>query len=268
MSPLKRSLRQTHLTYEEPLGPSKIYLDDLDALLDYLCDVADRKRTSDLEAIMGMVTERSEDRAEKEVVAGTANEMVGRKYQVELSAGDAVAEEVEDLRSSTPKELRRISIKCSRPLVLIHLGPNHARVIGIASSEDAETRQVVGDVARFLRARRALFIWNRALTLVAMIVGVAVLPSFAIIYAIFSPWRLSDTIGTALSVLLCLGVIAADQVWFIRRTGGVTTTPEHRKDARLLSRQTKRDIAVALLGALAGGVLGIIGTLISIRFSN
>ena len=61
-------------------------------------------------------------------------------------------------------------------------------------------------------------------------------------------WKRSDTFISIGLIVIGLLVPVVDQVFFTRRFGAVNVIPERRKDARLLSSQTKRDIVVATIG--------------------
>jgi hypothetical protein len=264
VSPLKRSLRQNPLRYEERLGPSKLYLDDIEDLLSYLREAAEETR---IEAIERIVEDMRKDRPSANIddLKQEAGKMAESKFEVEFKAGEAVAEEAEDLRDSTPKELDDVSISCSHPAVAIVLSPGWARVLGLAAaSDDDRTRNVVKDVAQFLRARRTVYVGGHR-TRLAILTTFGLVPvALAFIYwRNRNDWNVASTIALTFVLVTGLIPIVADRWIMFRISGGVRIIPERRKDARLISSQTKRDILIAVLSAVVGSILGIAGTLIT-----
>jgi hypothetical protein len=264
VSPLKRSL-QHPLKYDERLGPSRLYLDDLEDLLSYLHDAVAEARADMVERIVKDLRKRRPS-ANSEELEKEANELVESRYKVELRAGEAVAEKVEDLRDATPGELNELSITCSRPGVAILLTPRFGHANGVAATDDDGTRNIVEDVARFFRARRTLYVAKRFLTRMGISFTFVVGPVSVIASQWLSTdhnWSLRDTVSAILILLLGPALILTDQLVVMRRSGGVAIIPERRKDVRVISGQTRRDIGIAVLGAAVGGFLGIAGTLIA-----
>jgi hypothetical protein len=238
--------------------------------LSYLRGVATESRAK---ALKGLVQQLKEDWPSVSIsdLKRTAAKIVESRIEVELTAGEAVAEEAEDLRDATPRELNDLSIVCTHPKIAIQFGPQWARVRGFVEGEDNGTRNVVDDVARFFRARRTIYVGKRLLTRLGMLNTVVLVPLLLGTY-----WFLSGTDITTGSRRLALKIytgfalvawvvfpLAFDQLIRVRQTGGVIVIPQRRKDAHVISSQTKRNIAIGVLSAVVGTILGIAGTLIT-----
>lgn len=83
--------------YRIPLGPSRLYLDDVQDIVNTIEDFTKEARDS------------------------ASSESAIKHGKIEIAAGNAIADTVDDLREATQKELSRVSISLNSPLLRIDL---------------------------------------------------------------------------------------------------------------------------------------------------
>lgn len=104
MTALRRNLARSHKTLEITFGPAKLFLDDVDDIMTFLTEFANKGKPRQL-ALDGAVGTNQENG----VTEGLENALEDL-YRVELQAGDAVADDVEDLRHASNDELKSVQI--------------------------------------------------------------------------------------------------------------------------------------------------------------
>jgi hypothetical protein len=77
-------------------------------------------------------------------------------YAVNIKAGEAAAQDAEDLRAATSKELGSTEISLVRPSIVIWFKRTGAYVLTFAGEENPRARQLVDDIADFVNDRRVL----------------------------------------------------------------------------------------------------------------
>jgi hypothetical protein len=289
VSPLRRNIRQRSRAYERNLGPCKLYLDDLDDIVRTVREAASQERAASVKRRVGEIRSELGLKPDEDLREGLENiirqgnpdnraraknvlDLIKESeeglvyeplYEVELKAGDATAEEVEDLRSATNKELRKVEISCSRPSIVIWLHSIGAQVFSIAQDPDSDVRLLVDDIADFVNGRRVIVRRPRlgvlVLATVLLITGVGLLlkfPRWAFPYPRQGDWLLLGTLWLTLLLF-----VAVEQV-VLRRLGSVVIVPERRDEMRGFSRVSRRDLVVALTSAIVGAFLATAGALI------
>jgi len=254
LSPLRRKVRRTSTDYEKPLGPAKLYLDDLDDLVAELRKVVEEEREK---ALAPYVPSNSSSEEVKRL-AQEARKSVEALHTVKIRVGGAEADEVEDLRSADSKDLRTVSIYSFDPTIRIYLTRSHATASVTAKAEEATLRALVDDIVEFVNRRRIFLIWRNSYAYIATFL----LALFGLQSWVY--W--TDENRPNIQRYVLAGIYAAVALGNIivfpivsRRMGGVVIIPERRGESRGLTAQTRRDLVVALVGAIVGAILATIG---------
>jgi hypothetical protein len=182
-------------------------------------------------------------------------------YSVKIRVGGAEADEVDDLRSADPKDLQTVSISSFDPSIRIYLTRNHAIASITAKADEAGLRALVDDIVEFVKCRRVFLIWRNRLTYIAT--------SLLVLSGLSSWAYLEDESRPKTQRYVLAGIYAAVALGNIivlpimsRRLGGVVIIPERRGESRGLTAQTRRDLVVALVGAVVGAILATIGAVL------
>jgi hypothetical protein len=291
MSPLRRSVRQDYRVYERRLGPAKLYLDDIDDIVRSLREALDeakssarKKREEELTERMKSI-ERLKSSERLKSLAGVENrdkldpariellsdvqkaikeslakpdERLEKLYRIEIKASDAVADDVDDLRSATRDDLDRISISTYRPDVSVALRRNGARVFTFAEEEEWQARLLVDDIANFVKRRRAFLIrpsmpviFSLVLALLAALVG--------ILLAVTDTDVSSDLLEFGILIIGIAPFVFVFEQLNSYLSGSVVVIPERRSERRGLSATSRRDATIAIISAAVGAILGTIG---------
>jgi hypothetical protein len=292
MSPLRRSVRQDYRVYERRLGPAKLYLDDIDDIVRSLREALEEAKSSarkeqeeeltarmkSIERLKASERLKSLGRAEngneldpkrmemlsdvqeaiKESLA-KPDERLEKLYRIEIKASDAVADDVDDLRSATRGDLDRISISTYRPDVSVALRRNGARVFTFAEEEEWQARLLVDDIANFVNRRRAFVvrpsmpvIFSLVLALLAVLVGILLAATDADIP--------SDLLEFGMLIIGIAPFFYVFEQLNSYLSGSVIVIPERRSERRGLSATSRRDATIAIVSAAVGAILGTVGT--------
>jgi hypothetical protein len=169
-----------------------------------------------------------------------------------LQAGEAAAENPDDLIEATPRELKSVIVTTSDPALRVNLLRRAADVSTTQTS--AEARAMVDDVHGLLRRRRSP--WpglGRTLALPLV---------YAAIFLVIGVQNAGS--GKPLNwplVAVTAGVLALYAAWDaynIGRAGAVVLIPERRGTRRGLSAQTRSSWLVALVSAFLGVVATVL----------
>jgi hypothetical protein len=210
------------------LGPARIYLDDVELIYEALLAVADKK------------TEGSQDNKAASII---------------ITAGDARADLPDDLRDARPEELQKVRIAIKDPAVSVDLFRRYAVVSAISSESGA--KELAAGIRNSVNRRRSFwavyYFWGSAeitvfslsLILATLIITAAI--TLATAYALFS----LAVIAAALVVILTAG----GNCWFAYRLGAVRLIPRRESETRKNSSETRKQLMIALLGAIIGGLI-------------
>ena len=220
------------------LGPARIYLDDVELIY---------------ETLLAAAGENAGDSKDDDAQDYKATSII-------ITAGDARADLPDDLRDARPGEVQRVRIAIKNPAISVDLFRRHAVVSTISSEPDA--REVAVGIQNFVNRRRSLralyYFWGSAeiavfslsLILAALIITVAI--TLATAYTLLS-------FAVIVAVLVVI-LTAGGNCWFAYRLGAVHLIPRRESEIRKLSDETRKQLMIALLGAIIGGlVTGLAG---------
>lgn len=208
---------QRPFSYERPLGGVRLYLDDLEDLL----RVAGAPRT-----------------------AGAT-----------LSAGNAEAETVEDLRDATAKELAKLGLVTREPRIEVRLEKRRASV---STAEDSDSaKALVDDVYRLLAERRSYRLLTTPL-LPFMVTGVAtgIIIGLLIVFTEPPPQpqrNLADNLVIGFQIIAAIGIIGYSVFTSMRRhwrAGLARLILVRRSERRGVSSDARQKITIAIVTAL------------------
>jgi hypothetical protein len=211
------------------LGPSKLYIDDVELIYDLLVDASNT---------------RAEESGEKPA-------------PVVITAGEAVADLVENLSDATPKELLKVHIALDQPLVSVDLWRRWAVVT--AQSSDPKARELALSIRKYVKDKRSvtgvkLFKSLGDESLLALIITICIAIMLPLCYLMSVPdlWLINS--GSAVGLFIC----AILGRWsFLYLSGTVKVVPRRLNEARRLTSEMRRQLFVALAAALIGGLAGL-----------
>lgn len=213
------------------LGPSKLYLDDIQLIHKTLNDA-------------------SEARAKDGEESGNAAPVV-------ISAGEGTADLPEDLRAAWPEELQTVEIAVGRPVVSVELYRRAAVVT--AQSSDIEGTAVALSVRDYVNSKRSLagvkiFKSSGDAFLVTLIVVACMAIISTVIYFtnVSNPWLIISV--SAVGLFLLASLIRS---FFLYLTGTIKVVPRERNEVREVRRQLLIALAGAVAGALIAGIAGL-----------
>ena len=232
MSPLKRGIkRETDISLE--VGPSRLYLDDLQAIYDELSKFQDQSYSDAPEA---------------------HKKLQGR---IRIDVGDAEAAAISDIEEATPEDLRNVRLIGSfrQGLFVISLGPRSGAIR--ATANDPEVRALVNDIAAHIEKRRE---WAYTFPTYKHFTFVGLL---GLLYFIFTASSL--TLGSIEAESAVSSLITAVALSFFlvlpprlaRMNGSVLVIGKWRKDAYKARGESKKMALIAIVG-LVGAILGSI----------
>lgn len=216
------------------LGPSRLYLDDVQLIYESLVRAA-CERVSNDEGI--------------------------EAAPVVITAGDSVAESgPDDLRDATPRELQDVQLSLARPLVSITLSRQWAGATAQAS--DNEGMKVARGIQAYINKRKTragIKICKHAGDAFLMITVVAVCEAgvATLSYLKHTPYAGAVSLGSAglLSLLAILG-----RAYFLIRSGTVNVIARRRRELRGLNSNMRQQLIIGLVCAVAGALIaGVAG---------
>jgi len=233
VSPLRREIGRVG-PYRLPLGPSRLFLDDVQDIVRHLQRL------------------ESTSKADEPVLEIKIGEQDLFKDVVAIVAVNAIADSVEDLRETTRDELDQVTIFHDKPIIQVDLWRYNAEVL--AYPDDAASRATADDIAAFIRGKRTWLSPCRFCLLLFMlgIVGTLLLVGINVAHS-HSHWY--SNIYVLLLAIAAAIVGTFQDTYYAYRYGTVTIVPSWRKERRILSRQSRQALAVAILGAAAGAIL-------------
>lgn len=233
---------------EYNLGPSKLYLDDIRLIYQTLLDSAISARSAD-----------SEDSK-----AG---------QPVDIFVSGATADAPEDLRDATPKELRYVSIISINPGVGVFLGSQFKSTIRVLSPSGEGIALAIRDFVNGKRSFRGAFnngfIW----------LGVALVQLIPILNALqgakapihSKAWHPFFEDCITLEAITVGAIIAFGLLTYWCRLlpahisnilkSKVYVVPHKEGEVRGLSSETRKQLLIALAGAVLGGLIVGLATL-------
>ncbi|WFB07388.1 hypothetical protein LRS74_10250 [Streptomyces sp. LX-29] len=203
------------------LGSSKLYLDDVQIIYEAL---------KELERKSGCVE------------------------AVSLTAGDAIADEPDDLRDATSEELKSVRLALKDPLVSVDLWDERADV---TASSNTESRAVAVAIRDFVKGKRNLrggyALLQGAFDKCALLSAVIIAGVFLLMDIGLWVYAFPVLVGGACATFVPNAIGA-----YV--TGTVRLIPQRRREARGLSIETRRQLIIGLSGAVIGAVIaGIAG---------
>jgi hypothetical protein len=237
LSPLKRAIQPAaDAPFSIPLGPASFYLDDVKDIHDALIEFSARQASS--------------------AVADDGKPPDSNVGLVEIRALNATADEIKDLQDATRAELNHLSLILSSPKIRIDLWSRSAEVI--AESDSPSVLSFAGGIASYVTTRKSwVAVWKMlpvglllALPIVAALtVGRAVSKSSSLYF------KLNQTNAIA-GLVYCAFVIANLVLYYRQRRHIVKVRPSWRNESRHLTGQMRRELIIALIGAVVLGLLG------------
>lgn len=234
MSPIRREIR-TLGPYRVPLGPARLFLDDVQDIVRYLKKI---ESTSHVEQPGLEVESLAKEDLFNDGVA--------------IIAVNAIADSVEDLRETTHYELEQVTILREKPIVQVDLWKYSAEVL--VYPNDADSRAIADDIAAFIRGRRT-WISTCRLCLLLVTLGIVGIPVLAVINVVHFHGHWYSNIYVPLLAIGAAIVGTVNDTYYAYRYGTVTLLPSWRKEQRILSRQSRQALAVAILAAVAGSII-------------
>lgn len=230
---LHREIRPTG-PYVIPLKRSRLYLDDVQDIL------------STVESFAKEYCQKSDER--------------DKDWQLFLQASKATADTVEDLREANREELEHVSIRLTKPYIVIDLWRQLADIT--TDYDNLEARALADDIASFVESRRS---WSIGITRVLLLPAIAW--CFAIgnlVIAIMHSLRqhqvdTHDYSWAAAFLALGMFIFLSDAIMRRRRNfDGVVVVATKRAEKQRISGRARRDIIVAIAAAVISAV--IVGT--------
>jgi hypothetical protein len=235
---LRRSIRTSGpRAYQRTLGPAHLFLDDVETIRQSLSDAAAQRAALNRED-------------EPDFVEGDVS--------VSVSAGPAEADDVDDLREAAREEIDQLSLSLRNPRIQVNLWRRGADVS--ADAEDDDAQRLADDIAKFVENHRH---WSRGLRFsprgstvpVVALLGAGVLLGATGLQVLATGQDLGRGIP---ALVIALGIFLAVPVttrYTARKSGSVRVLQVRRSEARRSGRNTRRDIAIAVLAASAGAVI-------------
>jgi hypothetical protein len=198
--------------------------------------------------------------SEKAANSQTDDSRDNKAASIIITAGEARADLPDDLRDARPEELQKVRVAIKNPVISVDLFRRYADVSIISS--DPEAKELAAGIQDFVNRRHSLravyYFWGSAeialfflsLTLATLIITAAVT-----LAATFAQMCLA-VIVAALVVILTAG----GNCWFAYRIGVVRLIPRKENEIRGLSTETRKQLMIALAGAIIGGlIVGLAG---------
>jgi hypothetical protein len=242
-------LEKNEKIVEYNLGPSKLYLDDIRLIYQRLLDSA--------------ISERSADSGD-----GKADPPVG------IFVSGAIADAPEDLRDATPKELRRVSIISTNLGIGVFLGSQYTSKIEVWSPSKGD--RIASAIRDFVNGKRSFrgafdnrFIWLGLASAQLILILNAPQGAKAPIHS--NAWHPFFEDCLTLEAITAGAIIAFGLLTYWCRllpahirnilSSKVYVVPHMEAEVRGLSSETRKQLLIALAGAVLGGLIVGLATL-------
>ncbi len=208
------------------LGPARLYLDDLQLIYDTLFSFA-RKRSGD---------------------SADTNSV-----HLEIKVGDAVADEIDDLRDARPAELRNVRISLRDPLVTVSLRRSYADLW--AASTDIGSQELAAGIRDYVKGRRSLLSAMRSTS--AMYVGSLFLYLVTVPNAFLEnrTYIAEDIFAALIAFTVFLALAVGGTVAYGYKFGAVRIVPRKENEVRGIGSETRKQLLIALAGAIIGALI-------------
>src|SRR5258708_10782498 len=236
MSPLRRQIR-SYGPYRVTLGPAKLFLDDIQDIIS---------------AIESFIVKRQKE--EGSSLTANGKEEPSEPSAVVIVAGNAIADSVEDLREASKEELNHLSLVLESPHFNIDLWHIDADITTVR--DDLEARTLADDIAAFVKSKRALFrgVWLASVGLAYLII----LGAGNLSVAIYQVKHHGPYLPSLVFGIMFLGSGVLFSITAYRRSshlGTVRVVAMRRNESRRLSSRARRDIFIAVVASVLGGLL-------------
>ncbi len=205
------------------LGPSRLYLDDIQLIHETLAKAANRR----------------------------ADSLGGEAAEVVITAGEAIADEPSDLRDANSEELARVRIALDSPLISINLKTRWADVS--VQTSDSEGRDTAVGIRDYINKKRSIFVGltngNKMWDL-SILIGSAVAASTLMTLKL-SLWPIA-VVGLVICSFATYGL---NLLLSYFGGGAVRIYPYERAEVRRLSSETRKQLWIALAGAIIGALI-------------
>lgn len=210
------------------IGPSKLYLDDLQMIYDTLV-VAAEQRISDSKT--------------------------GSAVSIEIKAGDASADEIIDLRDARAEEVKRVRISLRDPLVTVRLLRTYADVSGLTT--DSSSLELAAGIRDHINSRRSRIVAATSYPLMYLLFMIAAVGGDVTDIAENWTYHPTEAVVTAIGatfVFLALGAVTS--LGLAYRFGGVRVICRKENEVRSLSADTRKQLIIAVVGAVIIALAG------------
>lgn len=214
------------------LGPSKLYIDDI-------------------RLIYSLLLENSKART------GESGEEAA---PVVITAGKATADLPEDLSEARPEELQTVRVALDRPLVAVDLRRRGAVVT--AQSSDPRATALARGIRDDVNSKRSMVgikVFKSPadgfLTVLIVLICAAIISPLS--YSMHAPhvWLINSASAAGLFICAILG-----RSFFLYLSGTVKVVPKTQNEIRGLTSETRKQLFIALAGAIVGGlIVGVAG---------
>ncbi len=238
MSPLHRIIRQ-YGPYRIPLGPAKLYLDDIQ-------DIVSTVETFAVEHAKRKATETE---------GPTENPGPG---SVMIVATDTVADSVDDLKEASKEDLKHLYISLDTAKLFVDL--SHIGSDISVPRDDSDARALGEDLAKFINSKRmrSASLWFLRGGALYFLIGAIVNVSLGI-YAIAHRQPYFPPFATAvfnIAFIMALRTFVAPS-----SLNEVKVVPVKRSESRRLSSSTRREIVIAVIASAIGAAIVSVFTL-------
>ena len=220
--------------YRVTLGPSKLYLDDIQDVLSTVESFAKEHRQSDGGEEDGVIA---------------------------LIADKAIADSVEDLREATQDELSYVSIFLTKPYIKVDLWHRSADIQ--TDSDDPEARALADDLAAFINSKKARL---------RGYLPDFITPLFYFLYAaiLLAIGAYHSTNNKPAGSYFASAIIVASLaalIFILNLTMDIRTPPHRiwivaakRSERKRISERTRREIMIGTIVAVIAAVIGAVVT--------
>jgi hypothetical protein len=213
------------------LGPAKLYIDDIEVIHKTLLEAAEKRKPELAE---------------------------GESASVVITAGEATADVPDDLSEARVEELRRIRLTLNNPVIVVELCyPLQSRVSAMDS--DADGRAVAEGIRDYVNGRSRWYsglrpvrsLWDGLM----LVGGLGIVVGFLIQAQSLGSW-----LAYLLFVFGAIVVLSSANCYLAYRHGAIRIISRRERENRSLSVEARRQLAIAIVGAIAGAlILGVAG---------
>lgn len=227
-----------------PLGPARLYLDDIESIRSLLKDAAQRR-----------VLNHHADRPDGDFWKGVQQSELEQSEPEIILGGDVIAEHVDDLRLASRSELRdlRISVASRHMMLSIPLGPSFARMT-YPDDEAAAVDGLVSDIKKIVARRRIsrLAAWYASLPKKSSVAGVLLLAVYLGL-AIFDASTASRWLAALWFALLVL--VSGVQLHILPKLGSVLISPLAYSESQGFWTEARREGGLVIAATVVGGLI-------------